>query len=131
MTDPVPQPTLSEIGFPSDALTLGTFRHHRPDCFDLTVDHWDVEGPRNRLSLEAVLGGLIDCERDLVYMAFYRELGMNSPVKCGLDWDNAVEALTLDYQCTGIATGEHHAAELIRNLETQAVAQAVRYQRSR
>jgi hypothetical protein len=77
------------------------------------------------------LGGLIDMERALAAHAFFAALGVQPPdyqPRPLLKRWEVLECLTHECISVGLARGEHHARELMRDIESQAAAQARRHQ---
>jgi hypothetical protein len=118
----------TQIAFPSDRLTVKDLRRDAPGCFDLTApEHLpEREGFLQRQSIEYTLGGIINTERELAAIAFFAALG-TSPLesfgKLG-PRDFAAECLANDYVRLGLASGQHHAEQLIRDFEQAAADQA-------
>lgn len=138
MPDPEPSIDFTQIEFPSDGLTVKDMRKAIPNGFDLPLPEQNAHnavGWLRRRSLESVLGGTIDTEREIAALAFYAALGREPPPKnkgeslerkLGPRWQ-AAEALIGDYQILGLASGEHQGEEMIRKIEAQAAAQAQRF----
>jgi hypothetical protein len=133
MPDPEPQIDFTRIEFPTDRLTVKELRKALPHCFDLPAPegpHHQREGFFKRESLESYLGGIINAEREVAALAFHTALGQVKPEyhegTLGPRWE-VLEVLISDYTKVGLARGEHHGQELIREIESQAVAQAQRY----
>jgi hypothetical protein len=100
-----------------------------PDYFDQPASA-NYKGERvgyfARRSIENLLGGIIDTEREIAEKAFFEALGRKEPDYLAdiSSAQGAADFLRRDYVSLGLATGERHAAELIRGIEAQAVTQA-------
>lgn len=107
------------IHFPSDALTLNALRALVPEIFD----SGRIEGERyERLvkTLEDKLASLISCEREIAYVAFMKAAGREQlPDEFGLDYRSILEKHYIEFD---LASGPHHARQLIRDIESQASA---------
>ena len=66
----------------------------------------------------------MDYEREFAEQAFMKTLGLNDPKLDEFNFDDAVDSFSGQYIKLGLATGKHQVAELVRNIERQAVAQA-------
>jgi hypothetical protein len=122
MTDPSVE--FTQISFPSDSLTVAALRKSYPRSFDLPrVGGSDRTYGRG--SLDDTLGNVIDNERLIASLAFKKAIGL-SPTEAETEEprETLVEFLTHDYVTLGVAAGEHHAEQLIRDIEAQATAQA-------
>lgn len=118
MPDPVPNLDLTQITFPTDNITV---RDIRQDWYRKSAS------ATGSTSLLRTLEDLLETERELVEHAFYAALGVKLPghVHRGIGGaDGAREALEASYVEFGLAAGEHVAEKLIRDLESQAAAQA-------
>jgi hypothetical protein len=117
------------IIFPSDRLTVGRLRVAHRKAFDLPgagrhTSHGE-QGPFRRMSIETALGGMIDAERELARRAFKQTLGQStSAEEAAYPRLELAEDLAADYEAVGLAFGRHQFNELIREIESQAVAQA-------
>jgi hypothetical protein len=130
MPDPAIDFTL--IDFPTDRLTVKDLRKRWPHGFDTSPPEDAVGlriiGPYRRKSLDSIIGSTIDTERELAERAFYAALGKEAPEHLsGSGREESMELLAHTYVGYGLATGEHHALELIRNIETQGAAQARKF----
>lgn len=110
------------IAFPSDNLTIKALRQAHPDQIDTNPLPTFFTNRNRHDSAEDMLTDLLYSERSIAEMAFYRALGKSPPEPC--DVEAFSEELTRLYIRYGIASGEHHAAQLIRDFESQATAQA-------
>jgi hypothetical protein len=134
MSDAQPNIDFTQIAFPSDKLTIKELRKSVPHSFDLPAreryQRSDRKGFFKRESLENYLGGIINTERELAALAFYKALGQENPtyndINLGPRWE-AAEVLIRDWVKVGLTTGKQHGEQLIRDVESQAVAQAQRY----
>jgi hypothetical protein len=127
MPEPAPQIDLAQLQFPTDRLTVAVLRAARPWAFDRPP-------PRpspflgGRGSLEDALGGAVDYERRLAVLAFKRELNLPlTDEERQVARRDLVQGLTDEYILLGLASGEHHAEQLLRDIEAQAAAQARRH----
>lgn len=117
---------VTKIAFPSDQLTIKDLRRYMPTAFDLSAGEnnlYDVEGRFNRVSLETCLGAIIDKERELAHLAYCNARGITPPKELG-NRDEGAEVLAVDYIELGLASGSHHAEQLIRAFEQAAAEQA-------
>jgi hypothetical protein len=113
-----PHIDFARIAFPSDRLSIGAIRRAFPKTLD---------GPQPRgagRSLDNILSGLIDVERQLAEDAFSAAVGRRRRWAGARHRGNAVAELSSEYVLFGLAEGPHHARELIRGVEAQAIAQA-------
>ena len=118
----VPVLDVTRISFPSDAITVkaardalnaeGSFDHHQEKMFE---------------GLEAC----VITERDIAHRAFNAALKGIKPHRTGkqapqLAWERRemVTGMDSEYQRFGISSGPKQTVELIRRIESQAVAQA-------
>jgi hypothetical protein len=132
MPRPLPPVDLTKIDFPTDSLTIKDLRKHAPHCFDLPApdghrsDVYDLAEPYERLGLEDGFGAIISAERELAILAVRTAQGIAPPT--GIDSREAIiETLTSDYISLGLASGKHHAEQLIRSFEQAAAEQAKAY----
>jgi hypothetical protein len=137
MPDPAIDFTL--IDFPTDHLTVKDLRKRWPHGFDTSpppgqrFDDGEIGlrlGPYRRKNLDDILGSTIDTERELAELAFCATLGREPPEPLRGDGrrDESAELLAHTYVGYGLATGDHHAMELIRDIEAQGAAQARKFQ---
>jgi hypothetical protein len=132
MLDTEPVIDFSLIAFPTDRLSVQDMRRLYPHGFDLTVDDDALGEIREgtyyrRRSLDVILGDLVDVEREVAERAFYRALGGHRPDRLCGNPDEAVLCLVNGYIQFGLASGEHHVDQLVRDIENQATAQAHRF----
>jgi hypothetical protein len=123
---PGTQLDLTKIAFPTDRLTVKDLRRYCPTAFDLPAGEghlYDVEGLFDRVSLETVLGAVLDAERQLAHRAYCKARGMPPPQQLS-DQEGLVESLTADYAAMGLSSGPRHAEQLIRSFEEAAAKQA-------
>jgi hypothetical protein len=112
MSEAVPQLDITKISFPSDALTIGQMRRHFPEVFD---------SGRNDLDFDDIeLYGLLSVERDLAIAAFEEASGRRTPAVMSGEETSMLVDLYVRYH---IASGPHHAEELIRAFQQTAVDQ--------
>lgn len=90
---------------------------------DRLVNNKRIADPRP-VTLDSILHDLMDYERQFAEQVFVKTLGLNDPKLDGFSFDDAVDTFSGQYIKLGLATGEHQVAELVRNIERQAVAQA-------
>jgi len=117
---------LSEIRYPSDALSIGVLRQKVPLLFDKGFTERQPSfflRPQHAGHAEDVLGGLLCCERLVALSAYGETIGMPFPFKVGF---NFAEELANLYVKIGLAGGQHEASELIRGVEQQAAGLANR-----
>ncbi len=126
MTGIEPQIDFTQIEFPTDKLTIKMVRSIYPWAFDRPAAL-----PENRTyfygraSIENALGGLIDCERRLAVLEFKRVLNLPlTTEERKIGRASLAETLVDEYVHLGLASGDHHAEQLIRDLESQVSAQA-------
>lgn len=126
MTENDPHIDLTQISFPSDQLTIQMLRKNYPGSFDR-----EAVLPENRkqflgrTSIENAIGGTIDFERHLAVLEFKRVLGLPLTKEEGqFKRDNLAKNLIEEYVHLGLAAGENHGEQLIRDVESQASAQA-------
>lgn len=116
MTEAEPQIDLTRIAFPSDHLSILDIRRMFP---------FQLDGSRSQdvspLSLDDILSSLIDVERKLAENAFDEAVGRTG--RWASYRDSQREGLTDDYIKFGLAQGDQHAAQLIRDFEAQAAEQ--------
>ena len=114
--------SIENIQFPSDRLTFGQLRRVFPADFSDGA----LKSQRNTRFLDDVFP-MLQLEKEIAAMAFARAAGV-SPPKTRFpyldDEGELIEDLAMFYTKLGIASGEKHAAELIRGITSQAVAQA-------
>jgi hypothetical protein len=115
------QPTLdiSRVAFPLDNVTIGTLRKANPS-FDR----------RDGKLFDDFEAGVLT-ERMIARQAFDAELNGVKPTRMGrlnlelaLDRREWVNGMDQMYQQYGLSSGPRQSAELIRGIESQAVAQA-------
>jgi hypothetical protein len=120
----------SQISFPSDKLTIAALRKAYPNSFDLPArmpsSKYEEPTEYGRGSLEQTLGGVIDAERLVASLAFKESLGLALTESEALRPREVIhDSLTSEYITLGLASGEHHANQLVRDIETQATSQAL------
>ena len=119
------------FSFPTDRLTVRDLRRKHPEGFDQPLPEEALgeirRGSRyRRRSLDVILGDLIDAEREVAERAFHNHLGSGQPDYLRGTPDGSRDCLISTYVEWGLATGEHHAEQLVRDLEAQAISQAER-----
>jgi hypothetical protein len=121
---PQPQIDFTKMDFPSDGLTIGTLRRVHPEQVD-TGEDINLFSKDYGGSAGDMVTGMLGAERDLAAAAFNRALGKPAPAPLDKDMlEGFAEAMTQDYIRYGIASGPHHAEQLIRGIESQAAEQA-------
>lgn len=121
---PKPQIDLTKIDFPSDRLTIGTLRRVHPEQVD-TGEDIDLFSKDFGGAAGDMVTGMLIAERDIATAAFNRALGIPAPPPLDKDMlEGLAEAVTEDYIRYRIASGKHHAEQLIRGIESQATEQA-------
>jgi len=109
-TKPKPHLDLLKIDFPTDQLTIKAIRQGFPQIDqDKVYDFEDIELP-----------GLLSLERDLAIAAFDAVLGRRTVAMSGEEKEMLAEV----YVRYGLASGPHHAEQLIRAFEEAAAEQA-------
>jgi hypothetical protein len=117
---------LSGLRFPSDRLSIRVLRERHPDLFDLGFADADDSQPRfffdsdKKGHAEDTVGSMLQAERMIAVSAYAARAGI-APRKLYVSIDDVKEQLSGLYVEYGIASGSHHAAELIRDIERQAV----------
>jgi hypothetical protein len=132
MTDTEPKIDFAAIDYPTDKLTVKQLRQRTPHAFDVEPrPEWgtyivtDNRSRFRRMTMDNVLGHVVDSERQLAEWAFKKALGQPVP-----DWDlsserdTTMDNLSSEYIKWGLARGEHEANEMLRGIEAQATAQA-------
>lgn len=118
----------TNLSYPTDRLTVKDLRCRCPEGFDLPLSHESFgevrKGLYRRRSLDVVLGDLVDLEREIADRAFHTRLSAEVPEHLRGHPDDGRDCLISEYVRWGLATGENHAEQLIRDLETQAITQA-------
>ncbi len=113
---------LGGIQYPSDALSIGALRRKHPALFDKGFAEpqplFFME-PQDAGHAGDVLGGMLYCERLVALFAYAEAIGTESASELHPGFDFKDELIEL-YTRHGIATGRHHAAQLIRGIEQQA-----------
>lgn len=117
-----PKIDFTKIDFPSDGLTIKVLRHIHRDQIDAEQLPTFFTDRERADSAEDLLTNLLYCERALAEAAFDRHLG--KPPADPLGVEGFAEELERLYVRYGIASGHHHAEQLIRNFESQAVVLA-------
>jgi hypothetical protein len=109
------------IRFPSDSLSFGALRALDSEMFDLGGR---IEGDRYDRVIgffERTLVNVLCCEREVAHSAYARIAGLPPADEFGVDY---VPLLEQQYIALGMASGQHHARQLIREIESQAAALA-------
>jgi hypothetical protein len=119
-----PEIDLTKIEFPSDVMTIKAIRRLWPVAVD-TGEKVDLFSRPVGGRAGEMLSNMLTMERDLAKATFGLEFGREPNITYA---DDDVKLLAEDlsklYTRYGIADGPNSAKELIRNIESQAVAQA-------
>jgi hypothetical protein len=119
-----PKIDFTKIDFPSDGLTVKTLRKVHPDQIDADAFP-SLFSQGNRGSADNLLGNLLHDERTIAEAAFNGALGKPPHEFLGKqELQSYADELSDIYTQYGLATGKHHAQELIRGIEAQGIAQA-------
>ena len=121
----IPDIDLHKINFPSDGLTIKTLRQLAPHYFDteqlVTGKLLDDKADN---PMQPVIT-MLDAERCVAEGAFVKTLqGIKTDPGFLRDVQGCIEDAKQAYIQLGLAKGEHHADQLIRDIESQAVDQA-------
>jgi hypothetical protein len=129
--DNLPAIDFRRIAFPSDGLTVGVLRRLFPKQFDSEPDTSFFSGSPFRSAhglehAEDAVGGMLYMERQLALSAFSLTVGDPHPKRslAPEDRDDYAAELGQLYVRYGIAPGNAAAQQLIRSIESQAIAQA-------
>jgi hypothetical protein len=122
-TSPIDSIDYTSINFPSDRITIADVRRAHPERFDAEngeAFEQTHDEPKFTLNL------IIYLERLLARAAYERARGKAGDVlgEHGLDRDECVEELTKFFGTYRVAKGANHTEQLIRDIESQAAAQA-------
>ncbi len=128
MVDVTPAVDFSAISFPTDRLSVRDLRRIYPHSFDLPspykTGHAASRPVYGRNTLESTLGGIIDAERLVAGVAFKRAAGLPLNEEEVLEPPAVVAAgVASSYIEIGLASGDHHASQMVRDIERQAAAQ--------
>ena len=113
---------LTSVRFPSDSLSIKAIRDVHPELFDKGFGKGEQSQPKFFLlsgwggHSEDMLGGMLYCERLIAVCAFAKARGLHAPQ---FNVDDFKDELIELYTKYGLASGRHHAGELIRNIEQQ------------
>src|SRR5262245_44802504 len=114
MPSPEPEIDLTKIAFPSDSLTIKRLRELVPNRIDddtfVGLSRWDE------------IDAHLSFEREIAERTFDKARG--KPLKHAFEDGDLREMVAEGLIAYGLATGPHHAEELIREIESQAAAQA-------
>lgn len=130
MPDEVPQLDwidYTSIRFPSDQLTIGAIRRIHPEDFDVDGHPDGLRGEQPE-SPGALLEQMIWNERVLARYTYEAAKGRYGLLECDgpADRQLLIEELSGYYLHFQLASGPQHALQLIRDIEEQARAQAIR-----
>ncbi|HWB14100.1 MAG TPA: hypothetical protein VG826_33045 [Pirellulales bacterium] len=116
---------LSNIRFPSDGLTVGVLRKIHPELFDIGIEDGENAQPKfffhARDICEDTVAAMVYYERMLATEAYAEAAGVQGIECCIGDFKNELVELYCRYQ---LASGPHHAIQLIRDFERQSAALA-------
>jgi hypothetical protein len=116
----------TRIHFPSDRVTILSVRQLHPELFDhgcgfagskAQPQYFLRQKPHN--PAEVGLGDLLYCERLIVAHAYAVAKGLRIPESLEMDIEGFREQVTKTYRELGLASGEHEAAEMLRDLDRQ------------
>jgi hypothetical protein len=120
-----PKIVFTKIEFPSDELTIQTLRRLSPDYFDAEPEacgklfsQSDVNNPMIEVAR------LLDAERMVAEVAYLKAVGIQCSAVYLTDGQRCAEDAAELYAHFGIAKGQHHAEQLICNIQSQAADQA-------
>jgi len=121
MTNPEPRPNLLRINPPGAGLSEEARLAGNPD------DHPSTKDWAQNFSRELLLGSIYVSmrikEAQLIDKAFQSALGKPDPHPQN-SRDELIESLVDDYKFFGLASGRQHTAQLVRDFEATATAQA-------
>jgi len=118
---------MSGLSFPSDKISIEMLRRHHPASFDVGFGSGKEAQPKfffipeKTDHAESVLANMLFCERLVAASAYADARGIDRPEDELDEFKEELVELYLRYQ---LATGKHHAAELIRDIERQGAALA-------
>jgi hypothetical protein len=121
-----PEIDFTKMDFPSDGLTIKAIRQRWPQAVDTRKDdpYSDVTPRPLGPPAGEMLHNMLRMERDLAKATFGLEFGREPDIAYA---DHDVKLLAEDlselYITFGVASGQHHASQLIRSIESQATAQ--------
>jgi hypothetical protein len=114
------------IDFPSDKITIKDLRKLHPDQVDADESPTLFDPPLSdgspRTIADDTIGQMLYTERLIAKEVFNEALGRQSQELFSREEYTA--ELAASYARYGVATGPHHAEQLVRGIETQASAQA-------
>jgi hypothetical protein len=116
---------LTRVHFPSDLVTILSVRQRYPELFDCGLGNGFVSQPEYFLRhepqnpAEIGLGDMLWCERQIVGHAYAVAKGLRIPEIMARDVEVYRESLANHCRELGLASGEHEAGEMIRDLERQ------------
>ncbi len=119
-----PHIDFTRIPFPSDALSFGLIRKRFPQLIDAPtakVTFFNLP-ESNPVFHGECLTNLLEGEREVALFAFHAALG--KPWTHPSYTEKQIKDFLTEYYVRyGVATGKHHARELIHAIETRAAAQ--------
>ena len=115
---------LSPVRFPSDELTIRKLRQMHPGSFDLMSDDETDQPkfffhPTHHNHVDSTVASMLYLERMLAVNAYAAAAG-HEGIETGLSDAEMKEELREFYIRYNLASGHHHAAQLIRDFEQQA-----------
>jgi hypothetical protein len=117
----------SECTFPSDAISIAQMRQVHPLLFDVGIETAKGQQPVFMLApfdgghVLDTIGMMLHCERIIAADSYAAKLGLEPP---DADIELFKEELANYYIKYGLAKGEHHAQELVRNIERMGASLA-------
>ena len=127
---PCPEPVvdLTKIDFPSDKLNVKKLRELYPNKFDHIDQYGNVALHADAGAWEATLANERRCASRAFNAAMGRPFNWNDRGVHDPEWyDQEREWVRAAYIRWGLATGEHHAEQLLRSVEQVAAEQAKAY----
>jgi hypothetical protein len=118
--------------YPSDNLSFVVLRRKFPELIDAgtEVTFFNLPELSHDFHLQN-LTNILESERELATMAFSAALGRTWESPSTLTEEEVKQSLTEDYIRYGVASGEQHASQMIRDLQAAAAKQAQRHLKSR
>jgi hypothetical protein len=117
---------LSTVRFPSDNLTIRVLRQAHPDAFDV-LSKGESDQPKFFFQpthfdhVDSTVAAMLYWERMLAVNAYTAAAGIKG-VDTGFSHADITDELTQFYTRYRLASGPHHAAQLIRDFEQEAAA---------
>jgi hypothetical protein len=120
-----PKLDLSTVRFPSDDLTIRILRQAHPRSFDVGIVGGEDAQPRFFFQplrpdhVDSTVAAMLYWERMLAANAYAAAAGIKR-IDTGFSYADITDELTQLYSRYELASGPHHAAQLIRDFEQQA-----------